>query len=140
MFGNEGDDWIEGGDGADLMQGDNGEPFQISPVIGNDVIIGGGGNDDYDSESGDDIMVTGAGIERNEGMLGFDWVTHARDVSNGAGVGHDADMSFTGLMPPDLDNIRDRFDARRGAVGMELQRHPARRRSRRRRRERAGRP
>ena len=72
------------------------------------MIIGDGGNDDYDSEGGDDIMVSGPGIERNEGMLGFDWVTHRGDPQAA-----NADMDFTGLLPPDLDNVRDRFDPSR---------------------------
>ncbi|MDX6378291.1 MAG: hypothetical protein QOE98_2594, partial [Gaiellaceae bacterium] len=106
IFGDDGDDWIEGGNQADLLQGDNGAPFQNDPnEPGNDVIIGDGGNDDYDSEGGDDIMVTGPGIERNEGMLGFDWVTYRGDPQAA-----NADMFFTGLLPPDLDNIADRFD------------------------------
>ena len=83
VFGNEGDDWIEGGGQADLLQGGNGDPFQDDTITGDDVIIGDGGNDDYDSEGGDDIMVTGPGIERNEGMLGFDWVTHKGDPQAG---------------------------------------------------------
>ncbi|MFN7130441.1 MAG: peroxidase family protein [Myxococcales bacterium] len=105
VFGGEGDDWIEGGDQADLLQGDNGEPFQISPIVGNDVIIGQGGNDDYDAESGDDIMVGDGGIERFEGMLGFDWVTYKGNTEPA-----DADLSRTALLPPTLDTIRDRFD------------------------------
>ena len=125
MFGNEGDDWIEGGDQADLLQGDNGDPFQEGR-IGDDVIIGDGGNDDYDSEGGDDIMVSGPGIERNEGMFGFDWVTH-RAIPRRP----NADMHFTGLLPPDLDNIRDRFDNVEGLSGWDEERHPARRRHRR---------
>ncbi len=112
IFGNEGDDWIQGGDGADLLQGGNGDPFQTDTVTGHDVIIGEGGNDDYDSEGGDDIMVSGPGIERNEGMLGFDWVTHRGDPQ--AAV---SDMRLTGLLPPDLDNIRDRFDIVEGLSG-----------------------
>ncbi len=112
IFANEGDDWLEGGDGADLMQGGNGAPFQDDDQTGHDVIIGDGGNDDYDSEGGDDIMVTGPGIERNEGMLGFDWVTHRLDPQAAR-----ADMNFTGLMPPDVDAIRDRFDLVEGLSG-----------------------
>ncbi|SDY45461.1 peroxidase family protein [Nitrosomonas sp. Nm33] len=110
VLGGEDDDWIEGGDQADLLQGDNADPFQVSPIIGNDVIIGDGGDDDYDAESGDDIMVSGAGIERNEGMLGFDWVTARLDSSEGVTVGQDFDLLRLGLLSPDLDAIRDRFD------------------------------
>ena len=114
IFGNEGNDWIEGGNQADLLQGDMGDPFQASRVIGHDVIIGGGGNDDYDSESGDDIMVSDGGTERHEGMLGFDWTTYKGDTS-----GVDADMFFTGLLPPlpPADALRDRFDAVEGLSG-----------------------
>jgi Ca2+-binding RTX toxin-like protein len=112
VFGNEGHDWIEGGNQADLLQGDMGDPFQASRVVGNDVIIGGGGNDDYDSESGDDIMVSDGGTERHEGMLGFDWVTYKGDA-----FGADADMFFTGLLPPTVDALRDRFDLVEGLSG-----------------------
>jgi len=111
VFGGEGADWVEGGAGADLLQGDNGAPFQDGKV-GDDVIIGDGGNDDYDSEGGDDVMVAGPGIERNEGMLGFDWVTHRNEAEPVK-----ADMDFTGLLPPDLDNIVDRFDNVEGLSG-----------------------
>ncbi|MBI2590734.1 MAG: DUF5011 domain-containing protein [Candidatus Blackburnbacteria bacterium] len=115
VFGNEGDDWIEGGDQADLLQGDNGDPFQSSPTIGNDVIIGGGGNDDYDSESGDDIMLADPGIERNEGMLGFDWVIYKNDPQPA-----NADMFITGLLPPTVNDLRDRFDLVEGLSGGSL--------------------
>ena len=112
VFGDQGDDWIDGGGQADLLQGDMGDPFQASTIFGNDVIIGGGGNDDYDSESGDDIMVMGAGTQRAEGMLGFDWVTHKNQL-----VGANADLNFTGLLPPDVDNLQDRFDNVEGVSG-----------------------
>ncbi len=114
VFGDEGDDWIEGGPQADLLQGGNGNPFQTDVADGNDVIIGDGGNDDYDSEGGDDVMVSGPGIERNEGMLGFDWQTAARDPQP-----VNADMRFTGLLPPDIDAIRDRFDLVEGLSGWD---------------------
>ena len=112
VFGNQGDDWIDGGGSADLLQGDMGDPFQASTIFGNDVLIGGGGNDDYDSESGDDIMVMAAGTQRAEGMLGFDWVTHKNQ-----GVGANADLAFTGLLPPDVENLNDRFDNVEGLSG-----------------------
>ena len=111
VFANEGNDWVEGGAQADLLQGDNGDPFQEGRT-GDDVIVGDGGDDDYDSEGGDDIMVAGPGIERNEGMIGFDWVTHRGDPQPA-----NADLRFTGLLPPDLDNIRDRFDNVEGLSG-----------------------
>ena len=68
-------------------------------------------------------MLADDGIERNEGMLGFDWVSYKYDAQAA-----DADMQFTGLLPPDLDAIRDRFDLVEGLSGLGFQRYPARRR------------
>ena len=80
VFGDEGNDWLEAGRGnLNLLQGDNGAPFQDDATGGHDVLIGYGGEQDYDSEGGDDIMLAGPGLQRNEGMLGFDWVTHKAD-------------------------------------------------------------
>ena len=114
VFGDAGDDWIEGGDQADLLQGEHGDPFQAGRV-GDDVIDGNGGNDEYDSEGGDDIQIAGTGTERMEGMIGFDWVTYARDPQPA-----DADMFFTGLQPPDVANVRDRFDNTEGMSGWDM--------------------
>ncbi len=107
VFGDDGDDWIEGGRGAfNLLQGDNGAPFANDiNEAGHDVLIGYGGETDYDAEGGDDIMLAGPGIQRNEGMRGFDWVTHQDDPRPA-----DSDMDFTGLLPPTVENNRDRFD------------------------------
>ena len=116
VFGDDGDDWLEGGGQADLLQGDNGAPFQDDPnTPGHDVLIGNGGADDYDAEGGDDIMVAGPGVERNEGMSGFDWVTHKNDPQRG-----DADLDLTGLVPPAVDGLRDRFDLVEGLSGWKL--------------------
>ena len=116
VFGDDGDDWIEGGDQNDLLQGDNGAPFQDDPnTPGHDVIDGDGGNDDYDAEGGDDIMIAGPGIERSEGMLGFDWVTHKTDPSRPTPT-----CRFTGLLPDTLDNNRDRFDLVEALSGWNL--------------------
>ncbi len=107
VFGDEGDDWIEGGRGPfALLQGDSGAPFQDDPnEPGHDVIFGWGGEQDYDAEGGDDIMFAGPGIQRAEGMQGFDWVTHRSDPVPG-----NSDMSFSALLPPAVDVNRDRFD------------------------------
>lgn len=118
VFGDDGNDWIEGGGGAfNLLQGDNGAPFQDDPnEPGHDVLIGYGGEMDYDAEGGDDIMLAGPGIQRNEGMLGFDWVTHATDPQNAPA---DSDMSFTGFLPPAVETNRDRFDLVEALSGWE---------------------
>ena len=56
-------------------------------------------------KGGDDIMLAGPGIQRSEGMQGFDWVTHKNDP-----LPADSDMDFTGLLPPGVETNRDRFD------------------------------
>ena len=74
-FGDSGDDWEEGGDQPDLMQGDSGNLFFLddSQTPGSDILIGQGGDDDYDMEGGDDIGVAGPGIEKVAGASGYDW-------------------------------------------------------------------
>ena len=107
VFGDDGDDWIEGGRGPfNLLQGDNGAPFQDDPnEPGHDVLMGYGGETDYDSEGGDDIMLLGNGIQRSEGMLGFDWTTHKSDPFPA-----DSDMEIVGALPPSVETNKDRFD------------------------------
>ncbi len=103
VFGGGGDDWAEGGNANDLLQGDSGAPFfdDINNP-GHDVLIGDSGEDDYDAEGGDDIMVAGPGIERNHGVYGFDWVTHARSVEAA-----DSDMRMIIVEGPNA--LKDRF-------------------------------
>ncbi|TKD50761.1 peroxidase family protein [Sphingomonas baiyangensis] len=112
LFGNEGDDWIEGGEGFDVISADNSELFFNSAVIGHDVMWGQGNDQDYDMESGDDIAVSGAGVERFEGMFGFDWVIAKFDPA-----GADFDFNIP-IFTTELDDIlRDRFDKVEGASG-----------------------
>ena len=68
-------------------------------------------------------MLAGPGIQRNEGMLGFDWATHKCDP-----LPADADLDLTGLLPPTSETNRDRFDLVEALSGLEPERHPARRR------------
>src|SRR4029077_7068779 len=73
-FGDGGDDWMEGGSGQDIMGGDHNGPFFDDPgeeAPGNDVMIGQVGENDYDSEGGDDIQAQTQSIERNAGAAGF---------------------------------------------------------------------
>ncbi|PMR78364.1 heme peroxidase, partial [Halomonas urumqiensis] len=122
-MGNEGNDWMEGGDSFTTLAGDNSELFFNSSIIGHDVLIGGGNDTDFDAESGDDIMVQGMGINRNEGMFGFDWVSFKNTPENSQ-KGHFVDLSLeerqvsgvyvdmrTPVFTTDFDDIlRDRFD------------------------------
>ncbi|NUR05768.1 MAG: choice-of-anchor D domain-containing protein [Nocardioidaceae bacterium] len=110
VFGDGGDDWIEGGSGQDLLQGDHGAPFFDDPAEtapGNDIFVGQVGENDYDTEGGDDIMSQNAAIDRNAGAGGFDWAIHQYDT-----VGADDDLKINqqlaGLPLPVVVN-RDRW-------------------------------
>jgi Ca2+-binding RTX toxin-like protein len=92
VFGGGGDDWIQGGTGQDLLQGDHSAPFFDDPgeaKPGNDVFVGQAGENDYDTEGGDDVMSQNAAIDRNAGAAGFDWAIHQYDT-----VGADDDMAI----------------------------------------------
>jgi Ca2+-binding RTX toxin-like protein len=114
-FAGAGDDWMEGGGQLDLLVGDENNQFQDDPNGGHDVIIGGPGDDDYDSEGGDDVMVADVlGTERLEGMLGFDWVTYRGDTRR-----VDADMRIPLALPPQVIELRDRFDKTEALSGYD---------------------
>ncbi|MBD8629355.1 heme peroxidase [Oxalobacteraceae sp. CFBP 8753] len=106
LMGNEGDDWIEGGEGFDGLSGENSQLFFNSDIIGHDVLNGQGNDTDYDGESGNDIMVQGPGIQRSNGMLGFDWAIHKGDP-----VGANSDLGIAVFFEQDQFILRDRFDS-----------------------------
>ena len=104
ILGNEGSDWIEIGtfDGA---PGDNfDEIFAGDAVLGHDVFLGDGSNDEYIGEGGDDIFVGSAGINKLEGMSGYDWATYKTTEPNGL-AGVYADLLLNAFdefpLPPD---------------------------------------
>jgi len=107
-FGDSGDDWEEGGDQPDLMQGDSGNLFftDDSQKPGHDILVGQGGDDDYDMEGGDDIGVGGSGIEKVAGASGYDW-----EIGQGEPQAQDMDLD---LPIPPLDilqvGVRDKFN------------------------------
>lgn len=105
LLGNEGDDWLEGGNGFDVIAGDNSELFFNSSIIGHDVMFAGQNEQDFDAESGDDIMVQGASVMRNEGMWGFDWAIH-----KGSTVAADADLLRPIFTTDEQDILRNRYD------------------------------
>lgn len=121
MFGGEGDDWIEGGEGFDGLAGDNSELFFNSPIVGHDILNGQGNDTDYDGENGDDIMVQGVGIQRSNGMSGFDWVIHKDDP---VGANTDLTTFIPGLVATPgaavAVTLRDRFDSVEGASGWKF--------------------
>ncbi|MBL0407568.1 heme peroxidase, partial [Microvirga aerilata] len=105
LLGNEGDDWIEAGNGFDTTAGDNSELNFNSTIIGHDVMFAGQNEHDFDAESGDDIMVQGESVMRNEGMWGFDWAIH-----KGNKEAADSDLTRPIFTTDEQDILRDRFD------------------------------
>ena len=112
LLGNEGDDWLEGGEGFDGLSGDNSELFFNSIIVGHDILNGQGNDTDYDGENGDDIMFESAGIQRNNGMDGFDWAIHKGDA-NAA----DSDLGIRIFDARQALILRDRFDSVEGLSG-----------------------
>ncbi len=112
LLGNEGDDWIEGGNGFDTTAGDNSELFFNSTIIGHDVMFAGENEHDFDAESGDDIMVQGESVMRNEGMWGYDWAIYKGNTENA-----DADLTKPIFTTDQQDILRNRFDAVEGLSG-----------------------
>ena len=112
LLGNEGDDWIEGGPRFDVIAGENSELFFNSTIIGHDVLNGGASDTDYDGESGDDIMFQAEGIQRNNGMAGFDWAIHKGDT-----VAANSDLGIPLFDNQEAFILRDRFDLVEGLSG-----------------------
>jgi Ca2+-binding RTX toxin-like protein len=105
-------DKIHGDDGDDTLAGENSELFFNSTIIGHDLLNGCGNENDYDAESGDDIIFQGAGIQR---MAGFDWAIHKRE-SQAA----DYDTNVSIFTNQQINNLRDRFDLVEGLSGWKL--------------------
>ena len=121
-FGDSGDDWEEGGDQPDLMQGDSGNLFFLddSQTPGSDVLIGQGGDDDYDMEGGDDIGVAGPGIEKVAGASGYDWEI-AGSPGQGDPIAQDLDLALP-IAPLDIlqVGVRDKFNEAEALSGWTL--------------------
>ncbi len=118
VFGDSGDDWEEGGDQPDLLQGDSGNLFFLddSQKPGHDILIGQGGDDDYDMEGGDDVGLAGPGIEKVAGASGYDWEIGLQDPQ-----AQDADLN---LPIPPLGilqvGVRDKFNEVEALSGANL--------------------
>jgi Ca2+-binding RTX toxin-like protein len=115
LLGNEGDDWLEGGNGFDVIAGDNSELNFNSTILGHDVMFAGQNEQDFDAESGDDIMVQGESVMRNEGMFGFDWAIH-----KGNSEAADSDLTRPIFTTDEEDILRDRFDQVEALSGWKL--------------------
>lgn len=122
VFGGEQHDWIEGSSHADLLQGDNADQFQNDTLGGNDVVIGGLGNDDIEGEGGDDILIGAAvGTDRHLGNIGFDWLTYY-----GQSGPVTSDWQFTRTFEPNnpLPSRFDQMEALSGGAGSDTLRGP----------------
>ena len=117
-FGDSGDDYEEGGNQPDLMQGDSGNLFFLddSQKPGSDILIGQGGDDDYDMEGGDDIGLGGPGIEKVAGASGYDW-----EIGIGDPQAQDLDLAIP-LVPLDIltVGVRDKFNEVESLSGGDL--------------------
>ncbi|MCJ8240724.1 peroxidase family protein [Peteryoungia algae] len=112
VYGNEGNDWMEGQGNMNTLTGDNSELFFNSRVIGHDIMISGENDTDFDAESGDDIMVQGIGINRSNGMAGFDWTTFKGNDYDAV-----ADMNVSIFVNQQNNILRDRYDLVEGLSG-----------------------
>ncbi len=108
VFGGGGNDWAEGGDGPDLLIGDSSNLFFLddSQRPGHDVLVGQGGDDDYDMEGGDDVGIAGPGVEKVAGASGYDWEIGVYDPQP-----QDADLDLP-IAPLDIlqVGVRDRYN------------------------------
>lgn len=106
VFGDSGDDWEEGGDQPDLLIGDSSTLFfDDHNLPGHDILIGQGGDDDYDMEGGDDIGVAGPGVEKVAGASGWDWEIGLNDPQP-----QNSDLELLIVNVPPVNETRDRFN------------------------------
>ncbi|MDJ0339903.1 peroxidase family protein [Cryobacterium sp. PH31-O1] len=117
-LGDSGDDWEEGGDQPDLLIGDSSNLFFLddSQKPGSDILIGQGGDDDYDMEGGDDVGLAGPGIEKVAGGSGYDW-----EIGLGDPQPQDADLAlpFPALGVLQV-GVRDKFNEAEALSGANL--------------------
>ena len=73
MYGQDGDDVMDGGHGRDKMFGDGGNDHLMGGLVG-DVLQGGEGNDRLEGGDGDDSLVGGGGDDDIYGGEGNDFV------------------------------------------------------------------
>ena len=114
-LGNEGHDWIELGT-QDGTSGDSGDPLFRDGIIGNDVLISGGGFDELIGEGGDDIFSGSDGEDHFDGGSGFDWAIYKFDR-----YGVTVDMNVNDFVEPPVAassaGVMDRFAQTEGLSG-----------------------
>ena len=117
VFGNEGDDWIEGGM-ADGSAGENFDTRGLDFIVGNDVFIDSFFPDRMIGEGGDDIMVGSMGgqVDRFIGGSGFDWASFQGDQ-----FAADVDLNLRAFdetpVPLSIASSLSRFESAEGLSG-----------------------
>jgi serralysin len=110
MFGDIGNDVLQGGDGNDLMFGNNNQD-ELSGGFGNDTIFGGQGNDSIDAFSGNDLIFGDLGNDTCTGRLGNDQFVigpgFGTDVITDYGLGIDSLVLIGEVSEADLDFVED---------------------------------
>ena len=118
VFGDSGDDWVEGGDQPDLLHRRQlpRSSSTTTDLPGHDILIGQGGDDDYDMEGGDDIGVAGPGVEKIAGAAGYDW-----EIGQADPQAQDMDLAQVfiagGVILP---GVRDKFNEVEALSGWNL--------------------
>ncbi|WP_319585586.1 putative Ig domain-containing protein [uncultured Desulfobulbus sp.] len=97
LFGGNGDDALSGGDDIDSLYGEDGDDI-LSGGADGDMLYGGAGNDRMESGTGDDLLVGGLGSDYLDGGEGFDSARYNEstegvvfDLNAGSGVGGEAE-------------------------------------------------
>ena len=122
LQGAEGNDWIEGLDGADVVNGDNGAIPGAGVMVsgGSDVLIGGGGFDIVSADGGDDVVGAGDAVpDLIVGGQGFDWVTYESIVrfENGPTVKPAVWTDLSGVNPNPRNSPTDALLGVEGVSG-----------------------
>ena len=124
LFGGPGDDWIDAANGHDVMFGDNGNSFDIlaglDPVGGDDVLVGGPGQDNHFGEGGSDIFIMNEGADKYFGDYGFDFITQ-RGWPAPADI--ELDLFALPVAPINFNDTRPKYRLVDGASGWNLNDH-----------------
>ncbi|WP_171527027.1 type I secretion C-terminal target domain-containing protein, partial [Acinetobacter indicus] len=112
LYGFDGDDTLNGGDGNDLLRGGSGNDT-LNGGDGNDVLIDGNGYDTLNGGNGNDlIMISGTGFAAIDGGAGTDTLTLLGGI--------DLDLSnYNGASEPTIHNI-ERIDLGNEQAGSKL--------------------
>ena len=118
IYGNAGDDEIEGFKDRDILNGGDGRDV-LSGKSDKDVLIGGVGNDELDGGSGNDTMAGDAGVDELRGGTGNDLIQTIDGEVDAVSCGSGNDTSIADLpdsVAGDCETV-DRMATDDGAPG-----------------------